>query len=225
MPAHTNQFNMHETRRGLTLVRFGDHADVSSEEHLHGHNRLPFVETEANFGAVSARVISDDPATAETTELGLTGGLTLSIEFDEWRDANVTGGYGYQRFQLQGDGDAAVVAAPMRFAYAGSIGDRGWSVRPRGYFGVGIDRSGEGDRYLDLYMGVGASLHVQQGLAVHLSAGPLALAATHRDAFGPGGDYRGMGGQVRIRVFRMLSRDCDPTSPRSEAGDPFKDPC
>jgi len=182
---------------------------------------------EANAGAVRARVISDDPATAETTELALTGGLTLSIEFDEWRDANVSGGYGYQRFQPSGQGAAAVAAVPLRFAYAASIGDRGWSVRPRGYFGVGIDRSGEGDSYLDVYMGVGASLHVKQGLALHLSAGPLALAASHHDAFGPDLDYRGTGGQVRVRLFRMLIRACDPKRPRSEqpSFDPFKDPC
>lgn len=180
---------------------------------------------EANAGAVRARVISDDPATADATETAMTGGLTLSIEFDEWRDANVTGGYGYQRLQPSGDGAAAVTAAPMRFAYAGSIGDRGWATRPRAYFGVGIDRSGEGDSYLDVYMGVGASFHVKRGVALHLSAGPLALAASHHDAFGPDLDYRGTGAQMRVRLFRMLFRECDPVRPRREERDPFKDPC
>lgn len=180
---------------------------------------------EANAGAVRTRVISDDPGTPEASEYAVTGGLTLSIEFDEWRDANVTGGFGYQRFLPSADGATAVAATPMRFSYAGSIADRGWSVRPRGYFGVGIDRSGEGDSYYDVYMGVGASIHVKRGTAFHVSAGPLALAASHRDSFGPDYAYRGIGGQVRVRLFRMLSRECDPKRPRREALDPYGNPC
>ena len=161
---------------------------------------------EGNAGFVRATV--SDPVGAERDETVVTAGVSLNFEFDFVRDASFGMGYGYQTLRsLEADG-AAVEAVPFGVWYGGSIENRGWRLRPRASFGFSMDR-GETDQYMDVNMLVGASYHYKRGRALHFMVGPQAVFA--RD-YGLGGDtdYRGWGGQLRIRLFRMMLTDCDP---------------
>ncbi len=173
---------------------------------------------EVNAGLVSARVTTAEADTSERT-WATTAGASFNVEFDENRDANLAAGFGPQRI-LPWRGDRIVAATPATFAYAASLEDAGWKVRPRGYFGFAFERSEAA--YFAAYLAVGASLHPAQGVAVHVALGPQFVFGESRTYGAPEVAYTGHGGQLRVRLFRMLATDCDP---RSAVGPKRRHPC
>ena len=173
---------------------------------------------EVNAGLVSARVTTTEAGAPERT-WATTAGASFNVEFDENRDANLTAGVGPQRIRPW-RGDRAVAATPVTFAYAASIEDVGWRVRPRGSCGFAFERSEAA--YFAVHMALGASLHPAPGLAVHVAVGPQVVFGENRAYGRPEVAYAGRGGQLRVRVFRMLATDCDP---RSRVGPTRRHPC
>jgi hypothetical protein len=169
---------------------------------------------ELNGGAL--RLSSDQGPRAETA---VTFGASLNVEFDWLRDADLGGGLGWQSVRTgagSGDPGASVSAWPMHIWYAAAIGNSaGWKTRPRVTMGWSL-ANGEGDTYADAYLGLGASIHLAPGRALHLMAGPEVVRATDDRSGGPNPTYQGWGATVRLRLFRMAQPTCDPAT-RAEA--------
>lgn len=169
---------------------------------------------ELNTGVVRLR--PDQAAGAETA---LTLGVSFNLEFDWLRDADLGGGLGWQTVRAGADSSdpgAGVSAWPMHIWYAAAIGEpAGWRVRPRVTMGWSL-ANGESDLYADAYLGLGASVHVKQGRAVHVMAGPQIVRATDDRVYEPDPTYQGWGAMVRVRVFGMTRPRCDPAT-RAEA--------
>ncbi len=164
---------------------------------------------EANAGFVGATVTDSDGI--ETAELATTAGLSFNVEFDFVRDASLATGFGYQTLRAPSSDDGVgdgVSAVPWTVWYGGSIENLGWTVRPRAFFGFSMAR-GEADQYYDVYMAAGASYYFARGTALTIVAGPHAVRASDQVLAGET-TYQGWGGQVRVRLFRMLFRKCDP---------------
>lgn len=161
------------------------------------------VSVELNGGPVKL-----EPDDGSAGALGYTAGFTIALEADESRDANLGMGFGSQRVRPGGDsaGDGISVL-PMRIWFGSSTRASSEALRTRVTMGASLG-NGEGDHYIDGYLGFGASLHYTAGRSIHASLGPMLMYAkdSHLEGYTR---YRGFGGQLRLRYLYMFSKRCD----------------
>lgn len=162
------------------------------------------VSLEANAGLARTRIDDGNDPSNNRHELAVTAGVSLNLELDYLRDASFGAGVGYQAFSSPEAGTLS--AFPFRVWYGGAIDDRGWKLRPRA--ALGLSAGGDAEAYLDAYLAAGASYHLAPGHALHVLFGPHAVHAENQ----MGTSFRGWGGTLRVRFFRMLQNTCDPVT-------------